>query len=353
MTLPCARAGIAACKVMITYDEDGWDDTWSGWDADRSRGQDADRSWGDDRSRGQDDTPQGFTSVDGMSWQRAQRVQPQCMQAKVAAAGCSDSGRDEPEKESYYTAEPLDDPPTAVGAAPEIPLDLPDRVPYYSLEYFRSYAAWSGTFKLHSIALKYFRDQAEAAGATVVTFPFADSPVVVDLPISPGMPWVWQEMVAQMDDASIEYVVQGEGDHRSRGLVSCTLEQLDKYDVKRAHQNPALKPMPRIWDFVLTRDDGSKVSVHPTFTSTEIELTNYTAVRYRGTSGGTSGRGPVQYFVQTHVARILRFDPQKKPGSRAVSSGHSGSQKHSGTRMIFEPESQGQPAASSGSGTTR
>ena len=39
-------------------------------------------------------------------------------------------------------------------------------------------------------------------------------------------PWTWQEMVAQMDQESMAFVVQGEGqDHRSRGLVGCGLQQ--------------------------------------------------------------------------------------------------------------------------------
>jgi hypothetical protein len=248
-----------------------------------------------------------------------------------------------------------------------------ENVPYYTLEDFRNYGQWfpdwSGTYKLHSIALKYFRDYAEAHDVHEVIFPFESTLVPVPKfthekgpeysfdPTTPGVPWVWQEMVAQMDDASMEFVVTGEGDHRSRGLVSCKLVQFDKYDHKRAHKDPTTRPMPRIWNFVLTREDGSTVCLHPTYSSTNIEASNSTAVADHELPasgiGGTSGRGTFQYFVQKHVARILRFDPEKKPGSRAVSSGHSGSQKRSGKRVISEPQSQGQPAASSGSGTTR
>ena len=52
--------------------------------------------------------------------------------------------------------------------------------------------------------------------------------------------WAWQEMVAQMDEDSMRFIVEGEGpDHRSRGLVGCRLQQMDKYDHKRAHARRA------------------------------------------------------------------------------------------------------------------
>jgi hypothetical protein len=217
-------------------------------------------------------------------------------------------------------------------------------VPYYTLEDFRNYGQWfpdwSGTYKLHSIALKYFRDYAEANDVHEVIFPFESTPVPVPKfthekgpaysfdPTTPGVPWVWQEMVAQMDDASMEFVVTGEGDHRSRGLVSCKLVQFDKYDHKRAHKDPTTRPMPRIWNFVLTREDGSTVCLHPTYSSTKIESANLTAVADHEVPlsgiGGTSGPGTFRHFVQKNVARTLRLRPIEEATANGRSRGPSG-----------------------------
>ena len=396
-----------------------WNDSWSAWD-DNARGTQPQWSaWDDDRSRGWDgDSSRGWEGSWSGSDENARWRLSAALAAKataVAAAPQTFYRRDEDtialELDLAESAQDLGG-ATAVTAPPDTRWPPPDApavaappktrwppddvelisvdggfswqrnqcraavagdVPYYTLEDFRNYGQWfpewSGTYKSHSIALKYFRDSAEENGQQEVIFPFKPTFVRVPKfthekgpgysfdPTTPGEPWIWQEMVAQMDAASMEFVVTGEGDHRSRGLVSCRLVQFDQYDHKRAHKDPTTRPMPRIWNFVLTREDGSTVCLHPTYSSTKIELSNVTAVADHELPasgiGGTSARGTFQYFVQKHVARILRFDPQKKPGSRAVSSGHSGSQKHSGTRMIFEPQSQGQPAASSGSGTTR
>ena len=66
------------------------------------------------------------------------------------------------------------------------------------------------------------------------------------------------------DEESMAFVVQGEGlDHRSRGLVGCRLQQMDKYDHKRAHarrQADGVKKMYKIWDFIVVGDDGSDKS---------------------------------------------------------------------------------------------
>ena len=48
--------------------------------------------------------------------------------------------------------------------------------------------------------------------------------------------WSWLEMLAQLDEDSMAFVVQGE-DNRSRGLVGCDIAMRPgSYDHKRHHQ---------------------------------------------------------------------------------------------------------------------
>ena len=66
----------------------------------------------------------------------------------------------------------------------------------------------------HSHELKYFRDTAEEAGKNVVFFenqrPAMMKKLEHDQSIGePRIPWKWQEMVAQLDELSMLYLVQG------------------------------------------------------------------------------------------------------------------------------------------------
>jgi len=99
--------------------------------------------------------------------------------------------------------------------------------------------------------------------------------------------WLWQEMIAQLDDASIDFVVCGP-EHRSRGIVACSFEtRPNSYDHKRMH---ALKNKPAVafvredgtttkmviaklpvWDFVVFREDGTGVRLHPQWSTTAVE----------------------------------------------------------------------------------
>ena len=72
-----------------------------------------------------------------------------------------------------------------------------------------------------------------------------------------------QEMVAQLNEPSMRDVVQGLQDPpnpRSRGLVSCRLQQTDGYDHKRHYADRSRgSEMLKIWYFVLTCEDGTQV----------------------------------------------------------------------------------------------
>ena len=63
----------------------------------------------------------------------------------------------------------------------------------------------------------------------------------------PKIPWRWQEMVAQLDDESMRFVVEGldTGDkqNRSRGLVQCSIQETDRYDHQRHNALQATEEM--------------------------------------------------------------------------------------------------------------
>ena len=130
----------------------------------------------------------------------------------------------------------------AVAAPPAGP--QPDA--FYDVDVFLNYGSrfvFTGHWRQHNEALKYFRDAYENPydPQHSVPFPFEDTPATVAKVVhdekGPGYSfnldeenkwmWSWQEMVAQMTDAAIKRVVQGEGDDticRSRGIVRCALE---------------------------------------------------------------------------------------------------------------------------------
>ena len=80
--------------------------------------------------------------------------------------------------------------------------------------------------------------------------------------------WSWWVMVAQIDEASIRYVVE-DGD-RSRGLVRCEFRpRRNSYDHARQSQTNAPQEQLLDWDFVLVRSDESAVRLRPDWKKAE------------------------------------------------------------------------------------
>ena len=120
----------------------------------------------------------------------------------------------------------------------------------FDLEYFRSLPTPNG-YKQHNVALKYFRDTSEVDGLEAFVFnntePNPVPPIVHEKGTNyhfeepANIPWSWQEMVAKMDEQSMEMVMHGllpaeQHSFRSRGrLVGCRLQKTDRYDHKRHH----------------------------------------------------------------------------------------------------------------------
>ena len=123
--------------------------------------------------------------------------------------------------------------------------------------------------------------------------------------------WSWWELVAQMDEESIRYVVE-DGDS-SRGLVGCEFRpRTDSYDHSRQVQ-PAYgdRAQLRCWDFILRRSDGTAVRVHPEWTKTTIptfavEGQGVTQIPRNGL-GMSDGHGTFRYYRNLGRERLLKF----------------------------------------------
>ena len=136
----------------------------------------------------------------------------------------------------------------------------------------------------------------------------------------PSKPWEWQQMVKQLGEDSRRLVVQG-ADGKSRGITSCSLQKTLQYDHKRHHAAKALAQKSgtavadtalNVWDFALTRDDGSYLSLHPNYSNTKVQCKvrwpKLDEERPKTGPGGTSGRGTYQYFIKKEVDSALKFD---------------------------------------------
>ena len=105
---------------------------------------------------------------------------------------------------------------------------------------------FSANYQQHNAALKWFRHMLENRADTRLFFSNTEATPVPHILKGAGMDynfdehlthvWSWFEMVAQLDAASMAFVVNGD-DGRSCGLVSCSCAlRPNSYDHKRHHQ---------------------------------------------------------------------------------------------------------------------
>jgi len=215
----------------------------------------------------------------------------------------------------------------------------------FDLEFFQNFKDWTGTYKQHSAALKWFRDSLEAKGAIAMAFSNTLAEQVPEIVHEGGTnysfnmnihkPWHWLEMVAQLDDESMRVVVEG-SDNRSRGaeaqsrrpaLIACSIEQMDKYDHRRHHADmwKNVPDMLKEWDFVVVRDDGTYCCLHPSWSKARADCKFGKPVKeHEIPASGLGGTGPAGTFkrlVGKGVDMGLRFDATKKPPNADRSRG--------------------------------
>ena len=128
--------------------------------------------------------------------------------------------------------------------------------------------------------------------------------------------WQWQEMIGQLNDDSQWYAVVSHSIDRSSGIVSCSIEEIDQYDHKRhvaGKNTPRSRPL-RKWNFVIKREDGSTVALHPQWDRNRVQFficDQATDLQLpRSGAGGTSGSGTYRYYSCAGCPQ-LRFDTEK------------------------------------------
>jgi hypothetical protein len=213
------------------------------------------------------------------------------------------------------------------------------------IDYFFNFSAFTAGYKQHSAALKWFREFTEGAQldpweAAPILFEIKESPLTINQIVHPkGMnyhfdprvkcKWMWQEMIAQMDEASIEFVVEGP-EHMARGLIGCAFQRRpNSYDHKRMHANKSLPAVAGwdyagydgklpIWDFVLMRDDGTAIRLRPQWSTTAVETYDVAGhcqpVAPPGKGLGKSdGPGTYKHYKTLGNKKTLKFDAAKRP----------------------------------------
>ena len=129
-------------------------------------------------------------------------------------------------------------------------------------------------------------------------------------------------MLSQLGDDSLQIVCNGH-ENRSGGVIRCLLmPRPNSYDHKRHHAarangEPVTDRRFPVWDFVIVREDGTAIRLHPQWSTTKIEA--FPAQGYlepvqhpaKG-KGKSLGHGTYNWLKETiGTAETLRFDPKK------------------------------------------
>ena len=202
----------------------------------------------------------------------------------------------------------------------------------YTLKYFEDQRIdLKRQYWQHNIALKHFREKAESDGVEGIDLGHCSKewaiPEIIkhegtsyswDDAEGPWS-WRWQDMVAQLNDASMQIVVEGEG--RSLGLVGCSFISTQVYDYKREHaakkEGRQLAGRLFEWRFCFARADGTTCYLRPTFTKTAIQCFSRPYLHKdrhpdyeTPTSGasGSSGPGTRILTLSELETQTLKFD---------------------------------------------
>ena len=128
-------------------------------------------------------------------------------------------------------------------------------------------------------------------------------------------------MVAQLDEKSMQIVVQGK-DGRSCGLISCMVApRPSSYDHKRHKKlsdegKRLLHVRLLVWDFVIKRQGGTGLRLHPQRSTVKVETFEIEGPEEpvepppQG-NGCSSGRGAYKYYKNVQTKEMLRFDHSK------------------------------------------
>ena len=196
------------------------------------------------------------------------------------------------------------------------------------MEYFKALSDFPETHNDHNACLKWLRHKHVHPTGFILPDKFfiarmqhwqGESFTFLD---TEQVEWSWEIMIAALTEDSMSYVVTGpEG--RSRGVVSCQFSpRPNSYDdiTSRAIRKEDLEvpKMLVIWDFLITRDDGSSVRLHPVYKHRKFKCfpgeghPEQVEPPPKG-FGKSRGRGSCQAYLNEDVLCYLHFDANKKP----------------------------------------
>ena len=123
---------------------------------------------------------------------------------------------------------------------------------------------------------------------------------------------------------SMKIVVEGEKG-KSHGLIGCSImSRPNSYDHKRVVQENAVaaekrEQTMRVWDFIITRFDGTKIRLHPQRNKASVEAYSAEGPTEqvpppKSGHGKSDGPGTFRKYVYTQTQGNLKFDPKKGAG---------------------------------------
>ena len=203
----------------------------------------------------------------------------------------------------------------------------------FGVMYCLNFRQFSGMYKQHNQALKYWRRQSELPGRFVLESGFKkiDNVVPEDVALvvhgertnfdfdgTQIVKWGWWEMIAQLRDDDIRYVVGGSsGDCQLR---ECSLRvRPNSYDVARhyhitAQERRSADVQLPVWDFVVSRSDGTALRLHPSWSNRRVKVFpvegHELPVIPMGL-GQSEGAGTFRRYLQQDMVKEVRFDSAK------------------------------------------
>ena len=311
----------------------GWSGSW--WDWSQGWKTDRDSQWEEQRAAwGRDDPP--------VAPKAAQPDPPAPQDVADQNVAPKASAFDEPACTGGNSA--VAEKPGGNSAVAEEPQRIMDEE--YFINYTKYEGEWTRHYRQHNEALKYFRDTLEAKGGTNhFELEAKGTPVekIIHEPQSPTyridygnfVSWRWPEMVAQLTDDSIRKVL-GATDSKEKQdtakerpcLVSCCVStRPNSYDHRRHSLTPTDKEL-NIWDFLLTRNDGSQIRLRPAWSKTKVDVMDPDGTSEQVTPptmgrGKSDGPGTFRKYEkeQRKCDVDVRFDGKKQPPPKGNGKG--------------------------------
>ena len=194
-------------------------------------------------------------------------------------------------------------------------------------------------FKLNNVALKWIRDSNENPPGTptidCVDLTLSDPFQIGEIEKNSGMdynfkagetkPWSWRQMLAALNPAAKDLVL---GSNPALGVVRITCAPvLGSYDHKRWHAARLLgRPYAEdaavpVWDFFVTRTDGTTVRFHTSYTNNKVEMKKVSEDQAmeelpkppKKGKGKSDGRGTYRRTTQGNYDRVAP-SPQNNRG---------------------------------------